>query len=506
MQSLRKLVRGITGLRNDVIKGVQAYWIQGTASAAALAAAEEALRNFGSYDWAAEKPVASSTTTASNSTIATVSTSSSSTSTVSTTATPSPYFFATKNGTDLATFQAFIKTLPDGGQGDQAVMDGLPWQAYSTNLTAEQAQAVANQTFVSFVVENIEGDGSEQAGAIPNAQWLSKRVPSNVNLNERPLSDAQLRLLSTQNQRNEQPASQLPNYLFAPSLGQGSTIYIMDTGANLNHIELLAGTDRTVEQLVVPNEFTLKPIPVTGQRRNLWADENITDWNGHGTQVASVAAGVSHGVASKANLVIVKFRNAAQNPNQPGPMIIRNSLASAVWVAWDMTIKDIIQKRANGATGRFVVNLSYGFQREAERSEYMRNILTSAWQNDVVFVVCATNSPDVLYIDNRTPQVLGTPDNPLITVGGVLDTGIFDPGTALDRGQGGSITVYALSVDVNAADYRTNAGSILVPGTSVATPVVAGLAAYFFALPSLAGQRTPGNVAMDMKNYITRYV
>ena len=504
LQSLRKLVSGITGLRNDVIKGVQAYWLQGTASAAALAAAEEALRNFGSFDWAAEKPVTSSTSTASNSTSSTVSASRSSSSTSSSTATPTPYFFDTHNGTDLSTFQAFIKTLPDAGQGDQSIVTGVPWQGYSTNLTAEQAQAVANQSFVSYVIPNLEGDDSEQGSVIPLEHFLSKRAPSDINLNERHLSDNHLRIISAQNQRNGQPASTLPNYLFDPSLGQGSTIYIIDTGANPYHIELLSGPNRNVEQLVVPNEFTLRPIPHTGGLPHLWAPEDITDYHGHGTLVASVAAGTTHGVASKANLVIVKFRNAAQNPLQPGPLLIRNATPAALSHAWKMIIGDILSKRANGATGRFVVNLSYGFEIDTPRINQMQDILTSAFQNDVVFVVCAMNRPTPQYIDERVPQAMGTAGNQLITVGGVLGTGVFDPRTSQDRGRGGSITVYAQSNQVNVADYTTLTESTLVDGTSVAAPAVAGLAAYFFALPSLASRWTPGNVAMDMKNYITK--
>jgi subtilisin family serine protease len=85
----------------------------------------------------------------------------------------------------------------------------------------------------------------------------------------------------------------------------------------------------------------------------------MTDYNGHGTAVASVAGGISQGVASQANLVIIKFRNAAAqapiNINQ-----IRGVTPAALRDAWDYAIDDVIKRRNNGDTGKFVINMSYG--------------------------------------------------------------------------------------------------------------------------------------------------
>ena len=62
-----------------------------------------------------------------------------------------PYWFKTKAGTDLATFEAYIIKLPDGGAGDQIVFSHLPWQTYITHLTPEEAGEVEKQPFVKFV-------------------------------------------------------------------------------------------------------------------------------------------------------------------------------------------------------------------------------------------------------------------------------------------------------------------------------------------------------------------
>lgn len=67
--------------------------------------------------------------------------------------------------------------------------------------------------------------------------------------------------------------------------------------------------ERTIRYHVVSNEYTLTEYQY--YPRNLWAPEDITDYRGGGgTAMASVVGGRIHGVASKANLVIVKIENA----------------------------------------------------------------------------------------------------------------------------------------------------------------------------------------------------
>lgn len=80
-----------------------------------------------------------------------------------------------------------------------------------------------------------------------------------------------------------------------------------------------AKTGRTVEDYVVPNVFTLDCSPFV-KAEDIRADEDMVDYNGHGTAVASVAGGITQGVASRANLKIVKFRNAAtaRSPGEHG--------------------------------------------------------------------------------------------------------------------------------------------------------------------------------------------
>jgi hypothetical protein len=221
-------------------------------------------------------------------------------------------------------------------------------------------------------------------------------------------------------------------------------------------------------------------------------------------------------------------KSTATNPLNPGGYILRGVTDAALQNAWELALADINTKRANGATGKFIINMwvlalfgshgtgchdlrsldcrSYGFD-DLNRQRLMQRVIDEAWQNDVIVVVPTGNDgADGGSLATITPQNYGTAANQLITVGGVADTGVFADRTTRDLGTGGSISVYALSESVVGASYQSNTGTMSQDGTSFAAPAVAGLAAYFGALPSLSSQFTAGNVAQQMKNYIIRYV
>ena len=71
-------------------------------------------------------------------------------------ATTSKYIITTKTGTDLSTFQSYIKTLPDRGEGYQIVFPNVPWQSYITDLTTDQAKEARKLPFVLVVSLNYE--------------------------------------------------------------------------------------------------------------------------------------------------------------------------------------------------------------------------------------------------------------------------------------------------------------------------------------------------------------
>lgn len=77
--------------------------------------------------------------------------------------------------------------------------------------------------------------------------------------------------------------------------------------------------------------------------KSLWAPEDITDYDGHGNLVASVAAGEKHGVASNANLFLIKVKNAAKNSIEggSGKFLYRATTDIALDDAWTKVISDV---------------------------------------------------------------------------------------------------------------------------------------------------------------------
>lgn len=94
-----------------------------------------------------------------------------------------------------------------------------------------------------------------------------------------------------------------------------------------------AATDRLVDDYVVPNDYTLRASPFVNPN-DILAPEDMEDYGGHGTMVASVACGISQGVASQANLKIVKFRNAVTNAVTQRRQL-RGVTDAALRDAWD---------------------------------------------------------------------------------------------------------------------------------------------------------------------------
>lgn len=144
----------------------------------------------------------------------------------------------------------------------------------------------------------------------------------------------------------------------------------------------------------------------------------------------------------------------------------------------------------------------------------MEDLLETAWSHDIVTVIAAGNFGSraaIFDMKHQIPANLGKKDNALITVGGVDVHGNHWAGTTAQKGDIGSITLSALAEGVVCAKDGGKFASS--DGTSVASPVVAGLAAYLLSLPPLFlpklpdGKEAPdlhekGKVAMNVKLYI----
>lgn len=500
---------------------MKSYWVQGAVGAAILAATEESLRNYAQYHWADQAPKSSSSKSSSSSSSSSVDTlrgtksksKTTSTTSSSASATPTQYMINSKKGTSATTFKNYISTLPDGGSGTLSNYPFLDWQYYITNLTSEQAKEVASQSFVDWVYQNSVDDNTE-FGVITSGP--SSRVQKRAlgDLDRRDDAPDHLQLLSEGKWHHNEPSSQFDQYLYDPTNGKGQTIYIIDSGYYEDAQDFQNTDEREIRGYTVPNQITLSQITELGDR----APENLRDYRQsfHGTKVACVAAGKVRGVAPLANLVIVKFRNGAKNKFNPNaPYIMQGVTYWAINDAWMFVLNDIAAQRRNGNTGKFIINMSYGWKESISdwdrRSVLVETLIQRAWIADAVVVVPTGNDGDddqPRGLQHETPARMGTTANALITVGGVDASGFLWAKTTPDlgQGQGGSISLYAQAYQLTLASGDPNAGADGTvsnqEGTSFAAPAVAGLAAYFFSLPSLSGEWHAGSIAQNMKDYL----
>jgi hypothetical protein len=77
--------------------------------------------------------------------------------------------------------------------------------------------------------------------------------------------------------------------------------------------------------------------------------------------MASIAGGMDYGVASEANLVIVKFQNAALSQGTAGiGLQMQPPTVNALIHAWDWVINDVTGQRQSGNDGKFIITMSFG--------------------------------------------------------------------------------------------------------------------------------------------------
>jgi subtilisin family serine protease len=96
-----------------------------------------------------------------------------------------------------------------------------------------------------------------------------------------------------------------------------------------------------------------------GVPENQRKPEDLTDWGRHGTSVASVAGGVIRGVASKADLYLVKYKSAYDKPDANGNVKLERKNAPLAAIE-DAFINVIHHIKKNSNQGKAVVNMSWG--------------------------------------------------------------------------------------------------------------------------------------------------
>lgn len=240
------------------------------------------------------------------------------------------------------------------------------------------------------------------------------------------------------------------------SFGQGQTIYI---------------TERQMESNTeYSDRFRRLPMVVYGTP-TAPAQSDIN----HGVQVAALAAGKTRGIARKAEVVFAQIQ--ADDP----PM--EKSLEALIKIAEDTATK---------AINTCVVNMSWGYDQTAGVSKVYFQIMTLLMQRmaekyGCIFVAAPGNT---LRPANSYPA-LAWDKVPGMMVAGAVDA----YGAPYDSMEGKDIfNIWAAGVNI--PDIGT--------GTSFASPLVAGLAAYFRGLPNYLGGRDPVSIRETIQTLARR--
>lgn len=250
--------------------------------------------------------------------------------------------------------------------------------------------------------------------------------------------------ISSQTKLTDQNATAFTfQYNYDDSAGANSDVYIIDTGILISH-------------------------PAFGGRASWGAtfgDYPDSDDNGHGTHCAGTAVSGPYGVAKSAKVIAVKVLNDKGNGSWS------DVISGMDWVA----------KTAANSSRPSVASLSLGGGYTASVNSAAANLVSSG----VTTVVAANN--DNRDASNYSPA--STPD--AITVGATT----IDDSKAPYSGFGSILDIWAPGSNVISTwnDGRT----AFLSGTSMATPHVAGLAAYLLTLDS---SLTPSSVSDTIKS------
>ncbi|MDZ4078069.1 MULTISPECIES: S8 family peptidase [Hydrocarboniphaga] len=258
------------------------------------------------------------------------------------------------------------------------------------------------------------------------------------------------------------------SYSYPAGAGGGVHVYVIDTGLRASHTDFAGrvGAGRNF----APNRSTLLctllglgcPAPVP---------TDTTDCNGHGTHVSGTAVGSTYGAAKGAIVHPVRVFSCG------GTTATSTIIAGVDWVTANRQLPA-------------VANLSLG----GGVSDTLDQAVQAMIGSGVVAVVAAGN--DNADACNSSPARLPA----AITVGATTST----DARASYSNYGGCLDVFAPGSNVVSASYQNDTGTSTLSGTSMASPLVAGIVARYLATSAAsAAQAEAALVAASTPNVVT---
>jgi len=227
-------------------------------------------------------------------------------------------------------------------------------------------------------------------------------------------------------------------YNYAADAGEGVDVYVIDTGTNVEHVDFEG------------RAYWGKTIPV---------NDGDEDGNGHGTHCSGTIAGSKYGVAKKASIYAVKVLGS----NGSGTM--SDVVKGVEWAA--NSHREKARKGKKGFKGS-AANMSLG----GGKSPALDRAVNSAVNAGIHFAVAAGN--DNADSCNYSPAAAEL----AITVG----ASAFDDTRAYFSNYGPCNDIFAPGLNILSTWIGSKYATNTISGTSMASPHVAGLLAYYLSL------------------------
>ncbi|KAI0509184.1 peptidase S8/S53 domain-containing protein [Xylaria bambusicola] len=231
-------------------------------------------------------------------------------------------------------------------------------------------------------------------------------------------------------------------YLYAADGGEGVDVYVIDTGTNIDHVDF---EGRAKWGKTIPK-----------------GDED-EDGNGHGTHCSGTVAGKKYGVAKKAHVYAVKVLRS----NGSGSM--SDVMSGVEWAA--EAHMEQVEAAKNGKRKGFkgsTANMSLG----GGKSPSLDQAVNAAVSAGLHFAVAAGN--DNADACNYSPAAA----EKAITVG----ASALDDSRAYFSNYGKCVDIFGPGLSIQSTWIGSNHAINTISGTSMASPHLCGLTAYFLSL------------------------
>ncbi|KAF8923028.1 serine protease [Dissophora ornata] len=249
-------------------------------------------------------------------------------------------------------------------------------------------------------------------------------------------------------------------YEHNPNGGEGISAFVIDTGINIEHKEF---EGRAVWGATIPN------------------GDPDSDDNGHGTHCAGTIGSRAYGVSKKVKVIAIKVLRS----NGSGTM-------SDVVAGVDFAVEShLALKSKQGSKYKgSVANMSLG----GGKSRPLDSAVTNAVASGLHFAVAAGN-------DNRdacdySPAAVET----AVTVG----ASALDDSRAYFSNNGPCVDIFGPGLNIESTWIGSDSAKRTISGTSMASPHVAGLIAYYLSLApeSSSAFHTGAMTPKDMKDLL----